>query len=128
MTELSERVTVYSGVADFVENYLTMVYRRQVTDVGDTVWCPEWWRHAEAIARLEALWRSWEYLRGYRETGHSVWFLDHADRHMEVLFSPRGPFQYCSVRHGHKDMLAPLPVTPPPHDLFTDPEGSHFPE
>ena len=26
-------------------------------------WCPQWWRHAEAIWRLELLWRSWEAAR-----------------------------------------------------------------
>jgi hypothetical protein len=51
----------------------------------------------------------------------SVWFLDRADQHMAVLLDPKGPFKYCSVRHGHKDMLVPLPLTAPPDGMFSDP-------
>ncbi|WP_280263502.1 DUF4913 domain-containing protein [Nocardia wallacei] len=112
---------IYSNVVEFVENYLSLVYRRQVTDLTDTVWCPEWWKHAEAAMRLEALWRAWEYLRQDGKTGMSVWFLDHADPHMGKLFDPRGPFKYCSVRNGHKDMLNPLPLKSPQQGMFGDP-------
>ncbi|MFF3571003.1 DUF4913 domain-containing protein [Nocardia jiangxiensis] len=55
--------TVYGNVGEFVENYLSFVYARQVKDRSDTVWCTEWWRHPEAVIRLEALWRAWEYFR-----------------------------------------------------------------
>lgn len=27
-------------------------------------WCPDWWRHAQAIVRLRALWHSYEHARG----------------------------------------------------------------
>lgn len=112
---------IYTDVVAFVENYLSLVYRRQVTDISDTVWCPEWWKHAEAAVRLTALWRAWEHLRHNGGTGLSVWFLDHADPHMAKLFDPRGPFKYCSVRNGHKDMLSPLPLKAPAPNMFADP-------
>ncbi|WP_024805532.1 DUF4913 domain-containing protein [Nocardia sp. BMG51109] len=112
---------IYANVAEFVENYLSLVYRRQVTDLTDTVWCPEWYQHAEAVVRLDALWRAWEYLRQDTTTGMSIWFLEHADPHMTKLFDPRGPFKYCSVRNGHRDMLSPLPLKAPQQGMFDNP-------
>ncbi|WP_245650706.1 DUF4913 domain-containing protein [Nocardia harenae] len=106
--------TVYPTVVEFVENYFTIVYRRQVTDLNDTVWCPEWYKHAEAFARLDALWRAWEHYRLNSETGMGVWLLDHAAPHMAILTDQEGPFRYCSVRSGHQYTLTPLPVTLPP--------------
>ncbi|MEU4315377.1 DUF4913 domain-containing protein [Nocardia sp. NPDC024068] len=123
MTETPEeqQEMVYDNVGEFVQKYLISVYRRQVSDLSDTVWCPEWWKHPEAFARLDALWRAWEHYRQDGATGMSVWFLDHADKHMKVLLDPKGPFKYCSVRNGHKDMLIPLPVGEPPEGLFSNP-------
>ncbi|WP_328397149.1 DUF4913 domain-containing protein [Nocardia sp. NBC_00416] len=126
MTETPEQQdpTVYKDVVEFVEKYLSVVYRRQVSDLSDTVWCREWWKHTEAIVRLDAVWRAWEHLRQDGATGMSVWFLDHADKHMAVLLDPKGPFKYCSVRNGHKDMLADLPFTPVPDGMFSNPSDS----
>ncbi|MEU7764595.1 DUF4913 domain-containing protein [Nocardia sp. NPDC049190] len=126
MTEQQQQPMIYASVVEFVENYLSVVYRRQVTDLSDTVWCPEWWQHAEAVARLDALWRAWEHYRLDPSTGLSVWFLDHADQHMSKLFDPKGPFKYCSVRNGHKDMLSPLPLKSPQHGMFGDPTVGDF--
>ncbi|MEV6137471.1 DUF4913 domain-containing protein [Nocardia sp. NPDC051990] len=126
MTEQQQEPLIYTNVVEFVENYLSVVYRRQVTDISETVWCPEWWKHAEAVARLDALWRAWEHYRLEPSTGLSVWFLDHADPHMTKLFDPRGPFKYCSVRNGHKDMLSPLPLKSPTQGLFGDPTIGDF--
>ncbi|WP_228837525.1 DUF4913 domain-containing protein [Nocardia amamiensis] len=126
MTEQQQQPMIHSNVVDFVENYLAEVYRRQVTDLSDTVWCPEWWKHAEAVARLDALWRAWEHYRQDGATGLSIWFLDHADPHMQKLFDPKGPFKYCSVRNGHKDMLSPLPTKSPQHGMFGDPTIGDF--
>lgn len=123
----AEKTTIYNGVVEFVENYLSVLYRRQVSDLSDTVWCREWWKHPEAMVRLDALWRAWEHLRQDGATGMSVWLLDHADPHMKVLLDPRGPFKYCSVRNGHKDMLGPLPLTTPPDGMFSNPEDSELP-
>jgi hypothetical protein len=126
VTEQQQQPMIYTNVVEFVENYLSLVYRRQVTDISETVWCPEWWKHAEAVARLDALWRAWEHYRLQPSTGLSVWFLDHADPHMTKLFDPRGPFKYCSVRNGHKDMLSPLPSKSPAQGLFGDPTIGDF--
>jgi hypothetical protein len=109
----------YPNVVAFVEEYLAQLYQRQVTDTTDAVWCPEWWQHTEAVARLDALWRAWEYFRQNTSTGISDWFLDHADRHMKRLLAPNGPFKYCSPRHGHRTLLTPLPLRTPPPGMFT---------
>lgn len=113
---------VYGSVVEFVENYLSMTYQRQVTDTTETVWCPEWWRHPEAVARLDSLWRAWERYRMEGATGLSEWFIGHADLQMKQLFAPTGPFRYCSARHGHKDLLSPLPTAEPP-GMFSNPEN-----
>src|SRR5688500_16673945 len=53
----------YPNVAEFVSGKLATSYRRQLNVQGGVTWCPQWWKHAEAISRLEALWRAWEFLR-----------------------------------------------------------------
>lgn len=102
----------YPTLLAFVTEYLTPLYRRAVTGPG-TTWCAQWWKHAEGITRLEALWRSWEYLRQDPHTGISVWLRDHADYHMAVLLSADGPFKGCKPdKHGER--LAKLPTAEPP--------------
>ncbi|MBY8859535.1 DUF4913 domain-containing protein [Nocardia sp. CA2R105] len=121
--EVSDDVT-YKSVVQFVENYLSMTFQRQVTDTTDTVWCPEWWKHHEAVARLDSLWRVWEHFRQQGATGLSEWFVEHADPQMKQLFDPRGTFRYCSARHGHKDLLSPLPASEPQVGMFSNPEDA----
>lgn len=123
MTDDNPDQTFYPDLGTFVGHYLSPMYRRQVSDQHDTVWCPEWWKHPEALSRLDALWRAWEYLRLDAATGMSVWWLDHADKHMAKLFDPQGPFKYCSARNGHKDMLVPLPMNVPPNGLANKSRG-----
>ncbi|MQY21919.1 DUF4913 domain-containing protein [Nocardia macrotermitis] len=122
MTEL-EHPTHYPNVLAFVNQYLRYVYQRQVTDTTDAVWCPEWWKHSEAVIRLDALWRAWENLRRDPGKGLSLWFLDHADKHMAKLLDPNGPFKYCSARHGHRDLLTALPLRTPPTGMFSEESG-----
>ena len=106
----------YPDLVAFVTHQLIPMYRRPLGGQGVT-WCPEWWRHAEAIARLDALWRAWEHLRLDAATGASVWFRDHADHHMPVLLSADGPFKGCKPdKHGER--LDPLPLADPPAGVF----------
>jgi hypothetical protein len=51
----------------------------------------QWWRDAEAIVRLEALWRSREHLKLDPRPGCRVWLRDHLDHHMAVVLSADGP-------------------------------------
>jgi hypothetical protein len=82
---------VYPTVLAFVTEQLVPMYRRSLSSQERT-WCAEWWRHSEAVSRLEALWRSWEHLRLDAAMGMSVWFRDHLDHHMAVLLDADGPF------------------------------------
>ncbi|RJK92543.1 DUF4913 domain-containing protein [Vallicoccus soli] len=108
----------YPTLDVFVRELLAPTYRR-VIDGRHRSWCPQWWRHGEAIARLEALWRAWEHLRHDPAIGASSWFRDHADPHMAVLFDPdAGPFKYCTSEQGHSPRLQPLPLDAPPEGLF----------
>lgn len=60
---------------------------------GRRTWCPQWWKHDEAVYRLQALWLSWEYMRvNDGANGPTTWLVNHAD--------------------------ARLPCAPPPEDLF----------
>ncbi|MFD8560587.1 DUF4913 domain-containing protein [Streptosporangium canum] len=81
-------------------------------------WCPRWWKHPEAIARLHALWMAWEELTtpavgGY--TGPSTWHDDHLEPALAVLRSPEGPLAGCMTdpdkpRHrpaAHAPLAAP---------------------
>jgi Domain of unknown function (DUF4913) len=106
----------YLTVAEWVQEWLFPVYRRSVLG-HDRVWCPQWWRHAEAVARLESMWRAWEHLRQDAATGLSVWFRDHADHHMPVLLDSDGPFKGCDGRHCDHP-LDELPHDPPPEGMF----------
>ena len=106
----------YLTLAEWVEEWLFPVYRRSILG-HERVWCPQWWRHAEAVARLESLWRAWEHLRQDAATGLSVWFRDHADHHMTILLDADGPFKGCDGQHSDRP-LEQLPHDPPPEGMF----------
>lgn len=107
--------TFYGSADEFVREFLTVTYRREVSPKGAYRWDPKWWMHPEAVARIDALWRAWEHFRGDGATGMSVWWRDHADHHMSVLLGPSGPFGRSS---GTTDPGDPLPYVAPPPGLF----------
>ncbi|WP_461165357.1 DUF4913 domain-containing protein [Arthrobacter sp. R4-81] len=109
----------YPNLVSFVQEHLSPSYRRSLSGT-DRTWCPSWWKHEEAISRLEALWRSWEFLRLDGSTGMSIWWRDHADHHMGILLSADGPFKGCKpVAGGHAaNKLKALPCDLPPEGLF----------
>jgi hypothetical protein len=115
----------YLTVEEWVGEWLFPVYRRSVLG-HDRVWCPQWWRHAEAVARLESLWRAWEHLRQDAATGLSVWFRDHADHHMTILLDSDGPFKGCDGRHSDRP-LDELPHDLPPAGMFEPDDFSEAP-
>jgi hypothetical protein len=107
---------VFESLEAFVNGYLLCMYRRPVSG-NDATWCAEWWHHPEAIVRLDALWRAWEYLRLDPATGLSVWLRDHCDFHMRVLLSADGPFKGCTPDTHASRPLQPLPSNPMPEEL-----------
>ena len=106
----------YSTLPEWVQEWLLPLYRRSISG-HHRIWCPEWWRHDEAVARLDALWRAWEHLRLDPATGLSVWFRDHADHHMSILLDADGPLKGCDGTHSQRP-LDPLPHEPPPSGTF----------
>lgn len=107
----------FPNVNVFVREFLAPTYRRSL-EGSHRAWCAEWWRHAEAINRLESLWRAWEHLRLDPATGMSVWWRDHADHHMPALLAPDGPFKGCGSDRGHQPRTQALPSAAAPHGLF----------
>jgi hypothetical protein len=109
---------MYGSVDEFVREYLRYMYTRPVGGGNARYrWAGDWWRHPEAVARLEGLWRSWEHLRQDPATGASTWWRDHADHHMTILLSPDGPFARSKDTC---DPGEPLPYTEPPAGWFPD--------
>jgi Domain of unknown function (DUF4913) len=112
-----EPAQVFASVEEFVARYLLPMYRRAVSG-NDSTWCAEWWRHPEAIVRLDALWRAWEYLRLDPATGTSVWLRDHCDFHMRVLLSADGPFKGCTPDTHASRPVSALPCEAMPAELL----------
>jgi hypothetical protein len=113
------REMLYADLDEFVRTELAPMYQRPIDDDGrNLTWCPKWWKHREAILRLDVLWRSFEHLRHDGKTGLSVWLRDHVDHHMPILMDTNGPLHGCNVERGHVDRLSGLPCEPPPDGLF----------
>ena len=93
---------VYSSVEEWVTSHFLPMFRRPLG--GEYRWCPQWWRHAEAITRLTALWHTWEALRLQPGTGMATWLRDHLDHQLPVLLG----------RTGRLDVLRRRAPRPPP--------------
>ena len=106
----------YATVDDFVREFLCPTFRRPIGPGSPLRWSGRWWESAEAIIRLDAIWRAWETLRLDAGTGMSVWLKDHADYHLAILMSPTGPFRNSEDL---AKITEPLPYEPPPAGLFT---------
>lgn len=111
---------VYSSAVEFFAELLAQSYFREVNEGAVFAWCPEWYKHPEALIRMEAIWRAWEHLRLDPALGVSTWWLNHADPHMRVLMDKEGPFKKCAY-DGHK--TPPAEKTALPHVI---PEAGIF--
>lgn len=120
-----DRPLAFPNVADWVQNSLLPQYARPTS--SDLRWCPYWWEHAEAMVRLEAGWRAWEYLRWEGATGPAVWWRDYGDPMMRELTAKTGPFHLCSysgkdsTRNVHQ-VPEPWVMADPPAGLFDEPD------
>ncbi len=114
---------VYDSAEEFLHQHLLPLYNRPL-DSRNGKWCAQWFLHAEAVSRVDALWRAWEHLRLDASTGLSVWWKDHADVHMAVLLSQKGPFYACSsTRHNAPE---PFPCEMAPEGWL--PKASETPD
>jgi hypothetical protein len=100
----------YTSAEEWVTEYFAPMFARSLG--GEHRWCPRWWDHAEAISRLEALWRSWETLRLDPALGMAVWFRDHLDHQLPILLGSRGPFARCSQQRHEPPPPLPVQATP----------------
>ena len=109
--------TRFPSVQAWVEDYFVHCYVRPLG--GEWRWCPRWWDHAEAITRLEALWRSWEALTRDPALGMATWLTHHLDPQLPLLMGNRGPFARCSDdRH---EAAKPLRAEPAPDGWWDTP-------
>ena len=116
----------YPGLEEWVVEHFARMFTRPLSPA--LRWCPQWWAHAEALSRLEALWRTWEAARLDPLQGIAVWYRDFADPQLLVLFSPAGPFAQCTADRHSPDR--PLPTIPAPDGHWDDdePDGQPLPD
>ncbi len=113
---------MYPTVEAWVTDFLTHSYARDVTEPGTHHhWCSQWWKHSEALDRLDGLWRAWEALRRDPTTGPITWWINYADPTMTILLSRDGPFARCRrTQHaGPEALVPPLPLVEAPSGLFS---------
>ena len=104
----------YDSLLEFVNDGFAPVFCR--TTSPTMRWCASWWDHAEAIYRLEALWRTWELYRLEPRLGIASWLRDYLDPQLHALTSPTGPFAQCTDdRH---TPARPLRTAQPPAHYF----------
>ena len=107
----------YPNVIEFIEDRFKYLVPLAPPGSG-RVWCPAWFRHAQALSRLDSLWRAWEFLRFDPALGMSNWWLHHVDPTVRALMDPvTGPFAQCADGHQQDE---PLPLDDVPEGLFED--------
>lgn len=79
---------VYASAVEFFVELLAQSYVREVNEGAAYAWCPEWYKHREALIRMESIWRAWEHLRLEPVLGISTWWWNHADPHMRKTPMP----------------------------------------
>ena len=106
----------FGSLLEFVVEHFGPVYAR---NTSPTVrWCASWWDHAEAIYRLEALWRTWELYRLEPRLGIASWLRDYLDPQLAQLTSPTGSFASCTEDR-HSPVKA-LRTNQPPEAYLAD--------
>lgn len=105
------------------DNITTLIARKVPTTDGAPKWCPQWWDHAEAIARLEAARQAWLALSAAGGTGLVTYF-DYLDRVvLAVLTSETGPFARCGPRQHTIDRpLGHIPPPPEAYEAYDEPD------
>ena len=112
--EEQARPPLYPSVQTWVEHYFTRMFMHRIADNPRVRWCPQWWQHAEAIARLTILWNTWEAAR-WQPSAKPAWWLD-LDHHLPILLGLDGPFRNCRNNQGDRDgrhQPDAVPVTDP---------------
>ena len=106
----------YGNVDQFVREVVVTTFRRRVGPQAKHRWAADWYRNAEAVMRLDAMWRAWEHAR-HEAAGMAEWLHDVADLQMTILLDPEGPFRSAQDSNGPDE---PLPYEQPSAHLFPD--------
>lgn len=109
---------LYPTMAAWFRAWFHQVIERQPS--SGLIWCPQWWRHNEAVAILDALWMAWEGARIAPDADAMLLWWEHAIGMLHHLTSPdHGPFAACTSRkHQVQDGDLALPFAPPPTGWF----------
>lgn len=106
MPDPVEQTTPAEDAADliaWVRDIFAPAITRDLNTRGQLVWCPQWWDHAEAVARLWAMAMAYSSLVEEEDApavGASVWWVQHVDPHLAVLLNKdSGPFSQCVREH-----------------------------
>lgn len=107
----------FTNCQAFTEQYLLPAWRHTM---AGSRWCADWWKHAEAVIILDALWRSFEgHLYG-DPSGMATWWRDFADPLMGQLTRDSGTFAQCDWQTGEHALNPIWATTPPPAGMFGD--------
>jgi hypothetical protein len=109
---------LYKTADAWFKGWFHQLIERQVS-VG-LIWCPQWWRHGEAINILDALWTSWEGARVSDDPDAMLIWWERAIGMLNHLTSAEhGPFAACSSRqHQVEPGDLALPNDPAPAGYF----------
>jgi Domain of unknown function (DUF4913) len=113
-----EHPPLYDSLEAWVHGYFTPMFLHRPAGNTRLRWCPRWWDHAEAIARLTVLWNGWEAAR-WDPAAKPGWWLD-LDHHLLILLGLDGPFRTCRQAEGARAGKHEPPELP---DVVAAPSG-----
>lgn len=101
-------------LARWVRNNVTELVERRVKSDHAPHWCPQWWRHPEAVLKFEGLRRAWAELVPQEGLG-LINYVSYLDQTIGTLTADAGPFHtgMCSPKTGHGEVKT-LGGDPPP--------------
>ncbi|WP_226358506.1 DUF4913 domain-containing protein [Pseudonocardia sp. ICBG601] len=109
------------ALVSWVRDHVARLIEKKIPqNQGRVRWCRSWWLHAEAIARFDALHRSWSDAI-YGDENALVVYYDHLDRQLAVLTSEDGPFAACrGGDHAYDSRVGALGHVDPGPDFYRD--------
>lgn len=105
----------------WVRDHIALLLERKIPQSqGRLRWCRSWWLHPEAIARFDALHRSW--CEAVASQGNAlVVYYEHLDRQLATVMDEHGPFSACTGgEHGSDRTVRRLGQLDPPPAYFVE--------
>lgn len=108
------------ALVGWVGDNVASLLERKLPQTGQPPhWCRKWWMHPEAIARFEAVRRSWAEAVAAGGNAMAVYF-EHLDHHLAVLTGAGGPFSSCKGGEHQPNGVAALGQDLPSDAYFTE--------